>query len=76
MSPDTVHLIVNLIRHQRAMMTSIEKWIGKQEPCRTNLELAAATGLIRDVLAGYEAKVSRVDVGNSQDRAPALVTGE
>ena len=30
MSPDTVHLIVNLIRHQRAMMTSIEKWIGKE----------------------------------------------
>lgn len=81
MSPDTVHLIAQLIRHQRALMTSIEKWVGKQEPCRTNRELLAVTGMQRQVLDSFEWQLSRVDVvgdedegRNAQDRAPAFVT--
>lgn len=62
MSPDTVHLIAQLIRHQRGMMTAIDKWITKQEPCRTNLELSAVTGIMRDVLDSYEAQLSAVEI--------------
>lgn len=62
MTPDTVHLIAQLIRHQRGMMTAIEKWISKQEPCRTNLELSCVTGLLREVLDSYESELSAVEI--------------
>lgn len=62
MTPDTVHLIAQLIRHQRGMMTAIEKWVAKQEPCRTNLEVSCVTGLMRDVLDSYESELSRVEI--------------
>ena len=77
-----MHLVVNLIRHQKGIYTSIEKWIAKQEPCRTNLELSAAVGLMREVLDEYETELCRVDalrddeVSNAQDSEPALVTRE
>ena len=81
MTPDTVHLVAQLIRHQRALMTSIEKWVSKQEPCRTTLELLAVTGMQRQILDSFEWQLSRVDVAqeevesrNPQDRAPAFVT--
>lgn len=61
MTPDTVHLLANLIRHQRAMMTSIEKWVGKQTPSPTNLELSSVTSLMRQVLDTYEWQLSQVD---------------
>lgn len=61
-TPDTVHLIAQLIRHQRGMMTAIEKWIAKQEPCRTNLELSCVTGIMREVLDDYEAQLSAVEI--------------
>lgn len=60
-TPDTVHLIAQLIRYQRGMMTAFDKWIGKQKPNPVNLELSAVTSLMRDVLDSYEAQLSQVE---------------
>jgi len=61
MTADTVHLIAQLIRHQRGMMTALEKWISKQPPSQTHVELVAVTTLMREVLTSYESQISKVD---------------
>lgn len=61
MSPHTVHLIAQLIRYQRGMYTSIEKWANTLPPSQTTLELCVATTLMREVLASYEDRIVRLE---------------
>jgi hypothetical protein len=61
MTPDSVHLLAQLIRHSRGALTAIEKWVGKQPPGPTNLELIAVTTFCREVLTKYESQISQID---------------
>ena len=38
MTPDTVHLIAQEIRNQRAMLTAKEKWARSLEPCQARID--------------------------------------
>lgn len=58
MSPDTVHFLAQLIRHQRALATSVEKWV--KSPTFNREEAQAAVFMFRGVLDSYEAQLSRV----------------
>lgn len=58
MTADTVHFLAQLIRHQRALATSIEKWV--KSPTFSRDEAQAAVFMLRGVLDSYEAQLSRV----------------
>lgn len=60
-TPDTVHLAAQVIRHQRGIMTAIEKWIAKQPPSPANLELFSVTLLQRQILDAFESRLSQVE---------------
>ncbi len=62
MTPDTVSLAAQVIRHQRALATSFEKWVQKQQPSQTTCELTALIQAFRSVLDSYEWQLARVDV--------------
>lgn len=52
MSPHTVHFLAQLIRHQRALATSMDKWINSPGFSRT--EALEMVKVIRKVLDAYE----------------------
>jgi hypothetical protein len=52
MSPDTVHLLAQVIRHQRALLTSVEKWVAS--PTFSATEADAASRYLRRVLNAFE----------------------
>ena len=62
MTPDTVSLVAQIIRHQRAMANSVEKWKLKQVPSGTTRELTALIKAFRSVLDSYECQLATVDV--------------
>ena len=62
MTPDTVHLAAQVIRHQRALATSLEKWVQKQAPSETTRELGQLIEMFRGVLKSYESQLERVAV--------------
>lgn len=64
MSPDTVHLLAQVIRHHRALLTSLEKWVRSQTFNRE--EAQTAIFMFRGVLDSYEAQLSRVDTTQQQ----------
>ena len=59
LSPYSVHLLAQIIRHQRAMATSIEKWIKSDGFSRE--EALTLVFTFRGVLDSYEAQLSRVE---------------
>jgi hypothetical protein len=58
-TPHSVHLLAQIIRHQRAMATSIEKWIKSDGFSRE--EALTLVFTFRGVLDSYEAQLSRVE---------------
>jgi hypothetical protein len=57
-TPYTVHLVAQFIRHQRAMATSMEKWIASPGFCREDAR--DAVGYFRKVLDAYERSLQGV----------------
>lgn len=63
MTPDTVHFWAQVIRHQRALATSFEKWIDKQQDPQVAMrELKELIPMFRSVLDSYEWQLERVAV--------------
>lgn len=60
MSPDTVHFLAQAIRHQRALLTSAEKWINS--PTFSRVEAAEAALYLRRVVNAFERSLSSVEV--------------
>lgn len=58
MTPFTVHLVAQVIRHQRALATSLEKWIDSPGFCREDAR--EAVGYLRKVLDAYERSLGSV----------------
>jgi hypothetical protein len=58
MTPYTVHLVAQFIRHNRAMATSVEKWIASPGFCREDAR--EAVGYFRKVLDAYERSLNGV----------------
>jgi hypothetical protein len=61
-TPDTVHLLAQIIRHQRALVTSFEGWVRKQPRSDTCRELVQLIAAARFVIDGYEKQLSQYDV--------------
>ncbi len=51
MTPDTVHLVAQLIRNKRDFLTAVEKWVKAQEPSEAMRELLQAIAIERSVAA-------------------------
>ena len=62
MTPDTIHLLAQVIRHNRAMVTSFEKWVRTQPRSETCRELVQVIAVARGVLDGYEKQLSQYEV--------------
>jgi len=63
MTPDTVHFWAQVIRHQRALATSFEKWVDKQQDPQVAMrELKELIPMFRSVLDSYEWQLQRVTV--------------
>lgn len=60
--PPTFHLITQIIRHSRGILTAIDKWTAQQEPCATNLEISRVTSFMRTVLSTFEYQLEQVAV--------------
>lgn len=60
MTPETVHCAAQLIRHNRAMLTSLEKWA--RSPSFSRKEVLELITMFRGFWADYEARLSAVDV--------------
>ena len=60
MKPETVHLLAQVIRHQRAGLTSTERWIKSSAFSRD--EALLLVRVWRGVLDSYEAQLSAVHV--------------
>jgi len=59
---DTVHLAAQVIRHHRALLTSLEKWIGKQEPDPALRELLRVIAQSRRAVTDIETRISQMSV--------------
>jgi hypothetical protein len=69
MTPDTVHFWAQVIRHQRALATSFEKWVEKQQdPVVAQREMRELILMFRSVLDSYEWQLQRVSVDYEQNR--------
>ena len=69
MTPDTVHFWAQVIRHQRALATSFEKWIDKQQDPQVAMrELKELIPMFRSVLDSYEWQLQRVTVDYEETR--------
>lgn len=62
MSPDTVHLFAQMIRHFRGATTAFEQWVSTQPPSSTRRELTVMVATVRGILSSYEKQLSEVDV--------------
>jgi hypothetical protein len=61
-TPDTVHLLAQLIRHRRALLKVWEKWACKQEPCQMQREFLRIIEAERGELLDEEKRVSELEV--------------
>jgi hypothetical protein len=59
-TPDAVHFAAQVIRHQRALATSVEKWVRSATFSRE--EALKMVAVFRGVLDSYEAQLRAVDV--------------
>lgn len=50
MTPATVHLVAQLIRNERDLLTAIEKWVQAQEPTAAMRELRQVIAMQRSVV--------------------------
>lgn len=66
MSPDSIHLVAQLIRHSRAMGTSFEKWVHKQPPSPACRELLQVLAVYRSVLTQVEDQLSKFDADQAK----------
>lgn len=57
-NPPTIHFMAQMIRHQRAIATSAEKWI--QSPAFSQQEALDAVGYFRKVLDAYERSLGNI----------------
>lgn len=62
MTPDTVHLVAQLIRHSRGIGSAWEKWIKAQPYNPTCRELLQVLAVYRAQLTELEDKVSKFEV--------------
>ncbi len=60
MTPDTVHYLAQVIRHQRGMVTAMEKWASSQS--FSPQEVAEASRFVRRVLNAFERSLGSVEV--------------
>lgn len=61
MTPDSIHLLCQLVRHSRAIVTSFEKWVQKQPPSPACRELLQILAVYRGVLTQVEDQLSKFD---------------
>jgi hypothetical protein len=61
-TPDTIHLLAQFIRHHRALVTTVENWTKKQPPSETRRELMLIIAVARGVLDSYEQQLSHTEV--------------
>ena len=61
MTPDTVHFVAQMIRHNRAMATSFEKWVRKQPASPACREMLQVLAVYRGVLMTVEEQVSKFE---------------
>jgi hypothetical protein len=61
MTPDTVHLFAQLIRHLRGATTAFEQWTNQQPPSSTRRELTVIVATVRGILSSYEKQLSEVE---------------
>ena len=64
MTPDSIHLLAQVIRHHRALVTSFEKWVRTQPRSETCRELTQMIAVARGVLDGYERQLSQYEVSD------------
>ena len=60
MTPETVHFIAQVIRHQRGLATAAERWVKSADFSRD--EALDAIYTFRRVLDSYEAQLSQVEI--------------
>ena len=60
MTPDTVHLLAQVIRHQRGLLTALEKWVAS--PTFSANEAAEASRYLRRVMNAFERSLGSVEV--------------
>jgi hypothetical protein len=61
-TPDTVHFVAQMVRHNRAMATSFEKWVRKQPPSPACREMLQILAVYRGVLTTLESQIVQFDV--------------
>lgn len=61
MQPETVHLLAQLIRHERGTLTSIERWIKAQQPSEALKELQLVLETRRSMLLICERQLAAHD---------------
>lgn len=62
MSPDTIHFVAQMVRHNRAMATSFEKWVRKQPPSPACREMIQVLAVYRGVMTNVEAQIAKFEV--------------
>ena len=74
MTPDTVHFIAQMIRHNRAQITTFEKWLRTQRHSSTCRELFRVLDVWRNGLNAAERELEGVpiDGANEQDVSACL----
>lgn len=69
MTPDTVHLLAQVLRYQRGLATSFGKWVEKQDdPIVALRDLREGIQMFRRVLDSCEQQLQRVDVDYQQQQ--------
>ena len=65
-TPETVHFIAQVIRHQRGLATAAERWVRSADFSRD--EALDAIFTFRRVLNSYEAQLSQVEIGPLEEQ--------
>lgn len=69
MTPETVHLIAQLIRHERGALTACERWIKAQPASPSMAELQQVLETRRSVLVICERQIAAFDVDDGNGAA-------
>lgn len=67
MTPDTIHFVAQMVRHNRAMATSFEKWVRKQPPSQACREMIQVLAVYRGVMTDVENTISKFEVEIVED---------
>ena len=68
MTPDTIHFVAQMVRHNRAMATSFEKWVRKQPMSPACREMVQVLAVYRGVMTTMEAQLGKLDVEPVEER--------